>query len=144
MKIFTHRIIGKATGAKIMAVAFLCSLFAATSGAFAYKFSPPSKSDQQQHTAIGIEQPLDFKMYPNPSKGDNINVEIEGIKTEQLDIALYNTIGKIVFQKKFKPDGFQHRLALKIDPKEKLIPGLYFLSISSPTEKLAKKLVVTE
>lgn len=85
---------------------------------------------------------LDFKMYPNPSKGGPINLEIEGIKGGKVEIILYNTIGKILYKKTISE--LTDNATLNIEPVDRLSPGLYFVSISSSEEVIAKKLVVSQ
>ena len=87
---------------------------------------------------------FDFNVYPNPYKEGPINLEIAGRVEAALEIKLYNTIGKIVLTKDIQSGSdYSH---LRIDPEEKLAPGLYFLSVSMQGENFSKtkKLIVSE
>ncbi len=85
---------------------------------------------------------LDFEMYPNPSRGGPINLEIDGIHSNMVEITLYNTIGKVLLKKNVT--SATPFASLSIKAVEKLPPGLYFVSISSNDEKVAKKLIIRE
>ncbi len=87
---------------------------------------------------------FDFNIYPNPYKEGSINLEITNSVEAALEIKLYNTIGKIVLTKDIQSGSdFSH---FKIDPEQKLAPGLYFLSVSMQGENFSKtkKLIVSE
>ncbi|UZR92657.1 T9SS type A sorting domain-containing protein [Chondrinema litorale] len=87
---------------------------------------------------------FDFNIYPNPYKEGAINLEITNSVEAALEIKLYNTIGKIVLTKDIQSGSdFSH---FKIDPEQKLAPGLYFLSVSMQGENFSKtkKLIVSE
>ncbi|MBX2843051.1 MAG: T9SS type A sorting domain-containing protein [Flammeovirgaceae bacterium] len=85
---------------------------------------------------------LEVKLYPNPYKEGPINLEIESGSLESLDITLYNTIGKVLYNKQINPTSSFTELS--ITPEIKLTPGLYFMSVSSSNFKIAKKLIVSE
>jgi len=86
---------------------------------------------------------LDFDLYPNPSKGGKINLEIKGIESNKLEITLYNTIGKVIERKSLSI--ITPFASVSLEAREKLNPGLYFVSISAADgQKVSKKLVVIE
>jgi hypothetical protein len=86
---------------------------------------------------------LDFKVYPNPYQGGMINLEIEGMNNRPVEVALYNVIGRVIYKQKYLPheQGAAH---VSFEPSEKLIPGMYFVSVSSNEYVVAKKLIVKE
>ncbi len=138
-KIFGYRM--KAVGmTTLMLIALFFNSFA---GEALVKAAKKSVDTEQVAQAIETSAKLDFKMYPNPSRGEHINLDIEGIKSAAVEITLYNTIGKVIFHTTLEPVGLPQQ-TLSISPNNRLTPGLYFLSVSSKNEKLAKKLVVQE
>jgi PKD repeat protein len=78
-------------------------------------------------------------IYPNPCNGKMVNISIEGLETERLIIALYDMIGKKVFEKELTVSSSQIRL----DFTNELPNGLYSLEMSFDEERIVEKLLVS-
>ncbi|WP_020529540.1 T9SS type A sorting domain-containing protein [Flexithrix dorotheae] len=100
--------------------------------------NPVRKSESSFNNAGELE----VKLFPNPYKEGPINLEIESGSLKSLDITLYNTIGKVLYNKQINPTSSFTELTFT--PEVKLTPGLYFMSVSSSNFKIAKKLIVNE
>ncbi|MEN7548932.1 T9SS type A sorting domain-containing protein [Rapidithrix thailandica] len=73
-------------------------------------------------------------------EGKEIKVELSGLKNKNVELALYNTIGNVVFKDKLRAQS--NFTSLNITPNEHLTKGLYFLSVVTGNKKITKKLIL--
>ncbi len=65
-------------------------------------------------------------MYPNPTHGKTI-LALEGGLTEEMELAIVNITGQVVYSSKAQLAGGKNEITL---PTEELIPGLYFVKMT--------------
>ncbi|MEN8185681.1 MAG: reprolysin-like metallopeptidase [Bacteroidota bacterium] len=77
-----------------------------------------------------------FKVYPNPSNG-NLNIEFTSKNTEDIDIALFDLLGRKVLGKRFsnKSINFNEKLNLK-----DISSGFYVLKVKRGTQLSSQKI----
>jgi fibronectin-binding autotransporter adhesin len=85
---------------------------------------------------------FDFKVFPNPSDGQNVFIASEqaGTQAEEVLVVLYNSLGEMVYSKVIITDNGTFISA--IDPYKRLLPGVYIVVGSSKDEIYRQKLVI--
>ena len=68
----------------------------------------------------------DVKVYPNPSRGGNINIDLEDLNVDsKVNVKMFDLVGKMVLNREFDA-------SLKtIEINQNLEPGIYFLQIDN-------------
>ncbi|PWJ42140.1 T9SS type A sorting domain-containing protein [Sediminitomix flava] len=90
-----------------------------------------------------IDTDLTFEVSPNPSSGDHIKLVIESVEEiDALEVIIYDTIGGIVFKELTQIGQKNEKTVFSISPKDKLTPGLYFLSLKTHDKKVTKRLII--
>lgn len=74
------------------------------------------------------------KIYPNPNNG-SFTLKLD--KQKDGELRIYSINGSIVFQKKFN-----NQLSFKIDLPFSISDGIYFVEMTSKTEKLTERFIV--
>jgi subtilisin-like proprotein convertase family protein len=78
-----------------------------------------------------------FQSYPNPSKG-NINIQFNGKSTTDISIALYDLLGRKLFDEKYpNKSDFNENIQLK-----NIKPGVYILTVIDGERKEEKKIII--
>jgi hypothetical protein len=88
-----------------------------------------------------IEGELDFRVYPNPTRGNTVTLVVSGAITGKVQVSLHNTIGTEVYQKEFDLSKSQGKITLS-PAQENLANGLYFLAITEKDHRVMKKLII--
>lgn len=92
--------------------------------------------------AAQASERFDFQLYPNPSNGKEIQVNITGLKNiSTVNIKIYSVIGNILMQKTDEVSPMS--ASVNVVPETELAKGVYFLSVEAGKEKVTKRLVVT-
>jgi len=90
--------------------------------------------------AIGEIDLTDLSIYPNPSNG-TFTVQFGSIETMDVNISMYNTIGKEVFVKSFNNIKGDFVEVFNVDD---LSSGIYFLEISNANAKSVHKITISK
>ncbi|NJB87201.1 phosphohistidine swiveling domain-containing protein [Lewinella marina] len=83
------------------------------------------------------ETPLDFDLYPNPAY-DRVTVGLSAFAGQPVVVELRSLTGALVLRQSFS-DGDSPTTTLDVG---RLPPGAYLVSVSSPTGRMVKRLVV--
>ncbi|MCX6350381.1 MAG: T9SS type A sorting domain-containing protein [Bacteroidetes bacterium] len=80
-----------------------------------------------------------FKIYPNPSAAETVNVKYNLKDDNVPNLKAYSTTGNLVFNEEIQP-------SMNIDkvytmPTNNLLPGLYFIILQTATERRTSKFV---
>jgi hypothetical protein len=95
-------------------------------------FNPPSSAKE---LGIGSTQ---VTLYPNPTQG-SFTVEIEFEKSTDIDITIYNAIGKIVDTKMiYGSQGPTHKVSIPFDDHP---AGVYFVHVKAGPIKSVERLI---
>ncbi len=85
---------------------------------------------------------IEFNVYPNPSRGSEVNITVKGLEEKQADLILYNTIGGVVWKKQVEVNT-NGEVNEKLNPDDyHFTRGLYLLSISEKGQRTMKKLII--
>lgn len=89
------------------------------------------------------DQNIRADIYPNPTvQGENVQVKLQSHRNADVQVRLYNTIGKMVRNKGTYQITAGQGTSLQIQTRE-LEPGVYFLNIQTPQGERTKKLSIT-
>jgi hypothetical protein len=90
-------------------------------------------------STVNIDFPsVEITVYPNPNK-DSLNVKLSGLKTNEIQLSVFDVSGKELFKEKFKniEENFEEKIQTSGWGK-----GIYFLKIKSGKKVLTKKIVI--
>ena len=82
---------------------------------------------------------VDAGIYPNPSKGDMINLSIDGLETKNLNVRIIDIQGREVFSKVLNTEGSS---VIQINFDKQLSDGLYQVELTFDEERIVEKLMV--
>lgn len=86
-----------------------------------------------------LAEQLGMKVYPNPAvKGENIVVTAKNITSAQVELTLMDVVGNTVYNVSEKAAGTYSI------PTAKLVPGIYFVSLTADGVTATQKIVVTQ
>jgi hypothetical protein len=85
----------------------------------------------------GKELVTEFKVYPNPSSNGNFTVEFSLETSANLNIKVYNLIGKEVFADRIDGDNRAYSNTIRLGNLPK---GVYILEVSNGGQKQTKRL----
>ena len=68
-----------------------------------------------------------IQVYPNPNKG-NFTVQIDGLKTETFSLIIYNSMGKIVYERSNVYTDYNDQIYINLTDIQQ---GVYYLKIHS-------------
>lgn len=83
----------------------------------------------------------EFKIYPNPNPGDQINLNVKLEKKEEILVVLMDIFGNLVYSKVMITDD-NGAIATAINPTQELAKGIYQVVGYSSTKTLSQKLIV--
>ncbi len=93
------------------------------------------EKDASQDFLEGASQELEVSVYPNPSNGSDLNLSISGIESDNVQVIIYDALGRKVESNRYVVDGtLQTTLILEND----LSNGLYILEAT--TEKMKQSI----
>lgn len=85
---------------------------------------------------------IDFDIYPNPSRGSEINIKVKGLEEDEAELILYNTIGGVVWKKKVEVTANGEVKATLNPSEQQFTRGLYLLSIAEKGQRTMKKVII--
>ncbi|MFP4526684.1 MAG: T9SS type A sorting domain-containing protein, partial [Bacteroidales bacterium] len=89
--------------------------------------------DEDEPNAITDQEELSVNVYPNPGNG-NYSIELDGEMNESINVMVFNAVGKLVYQKKYKNPSSKETINITNQND-----GIYFLKVTSNnTEKVIK------
>jgi hypothetical protein len=81
---------------------------------------------------------ISFGIFPNPSNGESITLEIKTVEKEVL-VVVYDMIGNELFSKNATMENTGNTY---LDPSNKLLPGNYIITVSSDKQICRQKLII--
>lgn len=101
-------------------------------------FSLAYENVTEQMDVVNFDSNNSLSIYPNPSKGDKVNLLYESSTVGNVQIEVYDMSGKTLIQKQLPSNGyFKHELNLN-----NLAKGIYILKFTSGKYSTTKKLLV--
>jgi hypothetical protein len=86
-----------------------------------------------------IDSYIEMKIYPNPSQGDLVYLELQGLSSNS-EIVVSDIFGKTVIKQLLNSDYINYNGTLRFD--KKLGVGFYLVTVVSGNQKTTKKLIV--
>lgn len=81
------------------------------------------------------------EIYPNPSAGQVVNLQLLGYTNEVVTLRLANTLGQAVWERALAPLASQYQAALPLPTG--LAPGTYFLTLATNSSQIQKRLTIS-
>ncbi len=91
--------------------------------------------------AVTMKDNFDYSIFPNPSQGTNTFISIHGTKDDNINVSVYDDIGRVVFSKSIIFDQTESN-TVAIETAHKLASGLYSVIIKSNQKSEVGKLIV--
>ncbi len=85
-----------------------------------------------------ISKNTDFNIYPNPSEGDNINIQLNNI-ADFSKLQVVNVLGELVYSENLSKKANQ---LVKLESTIFKSKGVYFIKVSSTENTTTKKLII--
>ncbi len=82
-----------------------------------------------------------YNIYPNPTNGSSLNMELGGENGKEILVLLYDVNGKETYSKLLIKED-KNNTIYTIDLTGKVTPGIYFITATSYDKTLSKKLIV--
>jgi hypothetical protein len=88
------------------------------------------------------KQLLDLSVSPNPSSGENLQVQVQGMDSKQaVKLSLYNSVGTLIFSQAYESDE-AGALAKELHLSGKVSSGIYLLKAESKGKTLVQRVVI--
>lgn len=94
---------------------------------------------QTSFETIAVQHDLstEFEMYPNPTTGDHLNINLAGEVKENASVRLYNSNGILLIDKKLAGN-----ISMNVLEGQKLSGGLYYLEIANGGTSQKRRVIV--
>ncbi len=113
-------------------------------GSFSYSGIVPVEYTGSENPGTGIFGDVegDINVWPNPSKGEHVNVELSGYdKADDVLVVVRDITGKEYYSRVLVTDMNGH-IVSAIDPTNKLAAGTYLITASDKNHMYSKQLIV--
>jgi hypothetical protein len=88
------------------------------------------------------KQPLGLSVFPNPSSGEKLQVQVQGMDSKQaVKLSLYNSVGTLMFSQAYESDE-AGTLAKELHLSGKVSSGIYLLKAESKGKTLVQRVVI--
>jgi hypothetical protein len=85
------------------------------------------------------ESMMDAMVYPNPSNGEVVNLNVANVSSENVFVRIMDTTGRIVYSNRYTVDGSLNTVVSFAQP---LANGLYTVEFIMDNEKLTEKMMI--
>jgi hypothetical protein len=96
-----------------------------------------SSKDVTQDASQGIE----LSVYPNPSNGTDLNLNISGIQSDNVQVRIYDALGRKIESKRYVVDG---TLQTELNFQQELSDGLYLIEVSSDHQMKSTRVLISK
>ena len=83
---------------------------------------------------------INTTLYPNPNKGELVNLNITDITSEQVFVRIMDSMGRVVYSNRYSADGSLNALITFTKP---LATGLYLVEMTVDGEVITERMMVT-
>jgi hypothetical protein len=87
-----------------------------------------SEKDSLQGLSEGVMQEMELSVFPNPTNGEGLAMSLSGITSENVQVKVYDALGRKVESKRFNVDG---TLQTTLNFANELSNGLYILEVNT-------------
>ncbi len=107
--------------------------------------SQGSEKDALQGPSEGVSQgamqEMELSVFPNPSNGSDLNLNISGIESDNVQVKVYDTLGRKIESKRYVVDG---TLQTTLNFANELSNGLYILEVTTEDVKRSIRFMVEQ
>jgi hypothetical protein len=83
-------------------------------------------------------------VYPNPSRGERIQVEVSGLEGKQpLKLTLYNSMGAVIFSQEYESDE-SGAIRKEVNFISSVSSGIYILKAASNSKTVTQRIVISK
>jgi len=95
----------------------------------------------EKDVAQGASQELELNVYPNPSNGSDLNLNISGIESDNVQVKIYDALGRKIESIRLVVNGsLQTQLPLSSD----LSNGMYMIEVSSDSKMKSTRVLISK
>lgn len=98
-----------------------------------------ASSEMADANPIETESEIDALVYPNPSRGEVLNIQLDGLTSSVVYVRMMDQTGKLVYDNQFAVDG---KLSTQLEFAAELSNGIYMLEFIDGETIEATKVVV--
>jgi hypothetical protein len=85
------------------------------------------------------ESMMDAMVYPNPSNGEVVNLNVANVSSDNVFVRIMDTTGRLVYSNRYTVDGSLNTVVSFAQP---LANGLYTVEFIMDNEKLTEKMMI--
>jgi hypothetical protein len=100
-----------------------------------------SEKDVLKGPSEGATQEMELSVFPNPSNGSDLNLSISGIESENVQVNVYDALGRKIESKRIAIDG---TLQTTLNLANELTNGLYILEVTTEDVKRSVRFMVEQ
>jgi len=100
-----------------------------------------SEKDVLQGPSEGVTQEMELSVFPNPSNGSDLNLSVSGIESDNVQVKVYDALGRKIESKRFVVDG---TLQTTLNLANELSNGLYILEVTTEDVKRSVRFMVEQ
>jgi hypothetical protein len=100
-----------------------------------------SEKDVLQGPSEGATQEMELSVFPNPSNGSDLNLSVSGIESDNVQVKVYDALGRKIESKRFVVDG---TLQTTLNLANELSNGLYILEVTTEDVKRSVRFMVEQ
>jgi hypothetical protein len=103
--------------------------------------SQDSPKGLPEDLASHLSENLELNVYPNPSNGSDLHLNISGIESENVIVRVYDSMGRKIQSNRYVVDG---TLQTELNFQQELSDGLYLIEMSSGTTNKSIRLLIAK
>jgi hypothetical protein len=100
-----------------------------------------ASQDLPQDLASHLSENLELNVFPNPSNGSDLHLNISGIESENVIVRVYDSMGRKIQSNRYVVDGM---LQTELNFQQELSDGLYLIEMSSGTTNKSIRLLIAK
>jgi hypothetical protein len=101
--------------------------------------SEDASQDSPKDVSKDASQEFELNIYPNPSNGTNLNISISGIESDNVQLKIFDAMGRKVQSERYVVDG---TLQTELNFQQALSDGLYLIEVTSGTSTKSARLII--
>lgn len=90
--------------------------------------------------SVNFNKQATVNLLPNPTNGNNVNLELNGFKNKSVSISVVDMTGQTNWVESIKVSSNSYRV--KVFESMNLLPGVYFVKVNSGDKSFTKRLIV--
>jgi hypothetical protein len=103
-----------------------------------------SASGELEYEIVDAERSEELEIqsgwiFPNPSTGNSLNVQLDGLNANQVSLRIVDAMGRVVFTQQFAVEGM---LNTSVDFGQSLAAGIYTVELTDQDVVKTEKLII--